>query len=245
MNATIKYEHYAYMYMDIRLRIASTNACIVHVCTCTCRCIIWRLSGELVEFSFRLRLTVVVLVLLKSSTSQSGCSVAHKHGHLVQCICKLLVFNIVLSYIINFSLSGNIQKYPTMMNLSKYNFLVLFLGVKVLEQSNQSRLNSSIQKFAIIWSTVVLPILGSTGSTSYVGIGQVQNDVLYLRYTSNFAVTKAKHLHTNTFHYSIVESAPRIPLTFLKVEKIVCKNICFVLLLSFFLSFPSRITKKL
>ena len=48
------------------------------------------------------------------------------------------------------------------------------------------------------------------GSTSYVGMGQVQNDVLYLRYM---------HLHTKTLYYSIVESAPRIPLTFLKVEK--------------------------
>ena len=76
-----------------------------------------------------------------------------------------------------------------------------------------------------------LPLIRKYGSTSYVGMGLVQNCILYLRYRSNFVITKAEHFKTFTqksLHYSIVETAPRLLLTFPKVEKIVHKNICLV-----------------
>ena len=57
--------------------------------------------------------------------------------------------------------------------------------------------------------------------------------------------SNAKCLRTKTLHYCIVDSAPRLPLTLLKVEKIICKNIRFVLLLSFSPSFPTSITQNL
>ena len=81
-------------------------------------------------------------------------------------------------------------------------------------------------------------------------MGWVQDGILYLRYKSDFTITKAEHgkafMH-KYLYYSNVESAPRLLLAFLKVVKIVRKNMHFVLLLllSFFLSFSSHITQKL
>ena len=62
------------------------------------------------------------------------------------------------------------------------------------------------------------------GSSSYVGMGWIQNGVLYLRYGSHFAIVKAERCKAFThknLHYFILESASRLSLTFLKVEKIV------------------------
>ena len=71
-------------------------------------------------------------------------------------------------------------------------------------------------------------------------MGRVQNGVPYLRYEQK--KNAAKHLYTSTLYYSSVDSAPKLPLAFLKVAKIVRKYIRFVvvvllLLLSFFPSF--------
>ena len=89
-------------------------------------------------------------------------------------------------------------------------------------------------------------VLGSTvvHCTSYVRMGQVQNGGLYWRYRSNSTIMKAeccKAFTHKTHHYSIVESAPRLPLTFLKVERIVCK----VSILFFLSFFSSHTTQKL
>ena len=65
-------------------------------------------------------------------------------------------------------------------------------------------------------------------------MGLVQNGILHLRYRSDFVITKAeccKAVRYKHLHYSIVENAPRLPLTFRKVEKIIRKNIRFLLLL--------------
>ena len=84
------------------------------------------------------------------------------------------------------------------------------------------------------------------GSTSYVGMGQVQNGVLYLRYRSDSVIMKTERCKAFTYKNTslfYVESTTRLPLIFLKVEKIVRTNIHFALL-SFFLSFPSCITQN-
>ena len=80
------------------------------------------------------------------------------------------------------------------------------------------------------------------GNTSYEGMGQVQNGLLYmymyLRYRSDFAITKAEHCKAfthKTLHYSMVEGVPRIPPTFFKVKIIVRKNIHFVVVVVLFL----------
>ena len=41
-------------------------------------------------------------------------------------------------------------------------------------------------------------------STSYVGMGWVQNGVLYLRYRSDFAITKAEHCKVFIHKYSLL-----------------------------------------
>ena len=76
-----------------------------------------------------------------------------------------------------------------------------------------------------------------------VGMGQVQNGHLYLRYGSNFVITTAKSDETLTdkkpllFYY---KNAPRVLLAHTKAEKNKHENFDFVHLLSsffFFLSF--------
>ena len=83
--------------------------------------------------------------------------------------------------------------------------------------------------------------------TSYVGIGQVQNGILYLSYRSDFAITKAERCKAFTqknLHYSIVGSAPRILLTFSKSRKLSIK-ISVLFFFFIFLSFSSCIPQKL
>ena len=75
------------------------------------------------------------------------------------------------------------------------------------------------------------------GSTSYIGMGRVQNGILYLVYRSGSVIMEAECCKTFThknLHYSIVESAPRLPLTFLNVEKNILE---IIFLFFFFLSF--------
>ena len=85
------------------------------------------------------------------------------------------------------------------------------------------------------------------GSTFYVGIGQVKVQEQLCKKTKQSATN---HSQAATFRYSSVEIASRLLLSFLKVAKILHKNIHFVPLLlsffisSFFLSFPSCITQK-
>ena len=82
---------------------------------------------------------------------------------------------------------------------------------------------------------LLLPILGIilVHCIPYVGVGQVNNGILYLRYRSNFPITK-EEFTCKTLHYSIVESAPRLPLFFSMLQKLPLK--ISVLLLFFFLS---------
>ena len=51
------------------------------------------------------------------------------------------------------------------------------------------------------------------GSTFYVGIGQIKNGHLYLRYGSSFEKlqqSEPKHLQTKDICYNIVKNAPRV-----------------------------------
>ena len=77
-------------------------------------------------------------------------------------------------------------------------------------------------------------------------MGQVQNDVLYLRYRSRSSITSAewfKVLIGKTFQYSIVKATPRVSLMFEKVEKIECENL--LILLYFLCSFCSCTAQNL
>ena len=100
----------------------------------------------------------------------------------------------------------------------------------------------------LVTSTIMCVLLGSTVVLPNVGMGWDQIGVLYLRYigaTSRYRKQRAaKHLYTSTLYYSNVEGAPRLPLAFLKLAKIVHK-ISVLFFSSFFLSFSSRITQKL
>ena len=75
-----------------------------------------------------------------------------------------------------------------------------------------------------------------------LGMGQVQNGRLYIRYRSNSQKTKQrneKSLETISLCYSIAKSTLKTPLTFSKVEKTKHENFAFVhlLLLSSFVFF--------
>ena len=95
---------------------------------------------------------------------------------------------------------------------------------------------SFIPGYNQIWKQLPTSNIRKYGSPFYVGMGRVKNGVLYLRYSSNFVITKAEcykaFTHKN-LHYSIVE---RLPLSFLNVVKSVPKVSVFFLLilLSFF-----------
>ena len=78
------------------------------------------------------------------------------------------------------------------------------------------------------------------GNTSYVGIGQVQNGVMYIRYwtTSKAAITeRCKTLIEKTFSYCIVKDTPRDPLALVTSRKSNVK-ISILLLSFFFFVFP-------
>ena len=72
-----------------------------------------------------------------------------------------------------------------------------------------------------------------------VGMGQVENGYLYLRYGSNSVITTAKcdkTLTDKTLH-CIMKNAPRVLLAHAKAEKNKHENFDFVHLSFFFLSF--------
>ena len=59
-------------------------------------------------------------------------------------------------------------------------------------------------------------------SNSYVGMGQVQTGVLYLRYRNDFIIMEAECSKAYTYknlHYSTVSCASGFPLYFIKIEK--------------------------
>ena len=115
---------------------------------------------------------------------------------------------------------------------------VKFQGLKLLSDRNTA--SSCLSESVVV-------LIGKYGSTFYVGMGQVQNGHLYLRYASSSVITTAKrdkHLQTKSLCYSIVKNAPRVLLVHIKANK-TTRNFDFLFLSFFLLCFPSCIIKKL
>ena len=133
--------------------------------------------------------------------------------------------------------------FSAVMRLASYTALFVWVGgdkrpgISTLYHACSSFREFSGCHYTLQYSSVIR----KCGSTSYVGMWQVQNGILCLRYRSHFAITEAKHCKECTHKNPALcycRKCPGFPLNYFKVAKIVCKNVWFVLLLfSFFLSF--------
>ena len=150
-------------------------------------------------------------------------------------------------------MAGKKDKKPT---LHQLHIQLIQWKIWVVALANASaRLQLVQNTFTIIHAICLFAeewegLIKKYGSTAYVGISQVQNGIVYLRYGSSSKINKqrsAKLLYMKTFSYSNVKYTPRVPFILLIVKKIECENFDFVLFLlsfSFLSSFPSHITQK-
>ena len=129
-----------------------------------------------------------------------------------------------------------------------FPFHVVLLCIVLQMISIIQYMDNYIELISLIEKVSALSTIKKYGSTSQLGIGQVQNGHLYTRYRSSSPKTKqrsAKSLQTTFFTYSNAKSTLKVPLTLIKVEKTKHQIFDFVHLSFFLSSYSSSATRKL